>query len=90
MDDGVIISVTTEASVSCKRPVSQIVEKRTMAETYLSDQQVARRYGVHRSTIWRWVKTDTDFPRPIVLSLGCTRWKLGEVEAWEARRASQA
>ena len=61
-----------------------------MADTFLSDQQVARRYGVHRSTIWRWVKTDPDFPGPIVLSLGCSRWKLSEVEAWEARRASSS
>lgn len=59
-----------------------------MADTFLSDSQVARRYGVHRSTIWRWVKTDPQFPDPIVFSSGCTRWKLSQVEAWEALRAS--
>lgn len=61
-----------------------------MADTFLSDIQLGNRYGVHRSTIWRWVKTDSDFPYPIVLSLGCTRWKLSDVEAWEARRASNS
>jgi prophage regulatory protein len=59
-----------------------------MSETYLSDQQVARRYGVHRSTIWRWVKTDPHFPDPIVFSSGCTRWKLSQIEVWETRRVS--
>lgn len=59
-----------------------------MPETYLSDNQVASRYGVHRTTIWRWTSSDARFPPPVNLSLGCTRWKLSEVEAWEARRAS--
>lgn len=59
-----------------------------MQETFFADTQLAARYGVHRSTIWRWVKSDPDFPDPIVFSLGCTRWKLSELEAWEARRAS--
>ena len=59
-----------------------------MADTFLSDTKLADRYGVHRSTIWRWVKSDHYFPDPIVFSLGCTRWKLSEIEAWEARRAS--
>ena len=26
-----------------------------MAETYLSDIQIAARYGVHRTTPWRWL-----------------------------------
>lgn len=59
-----------------------------MSETYVSDQQIAHRYSVHRSTVWRWVKSDPRFPDPIVFSPGCTRWKLSQVEAWEALRAS--
>ena len=46
-----------------------------MAETYLSDTQVAARYGVHRTTPWRWAKTELSFPKPFVLSPGCTRSK---------------
>jgi prophage regulatory protein len=57
-----------------------------MDRTYLSDLEVARRYGVHRSTPWRWVKTDPAFPKPIVLSPGCTRWKLADLVAWEESR----
>ena len=32
-----------------------------MAEIYLSDVQLAARYGVHRSTPWRWAKIDPQF-----------------------------
>ena len=51
-------------------------------ETYLSDKQVAARYGVHRATPWRWSKSDPSFPKPIQLG-GVTRWRLSEIEAWE-------
>ncbi len=58
-----------------------------MPETYLSDLQLAVRYSVHRTTTWRWAKSDPAFPKPIALSPGCTRWKLSEIEAWEVRKA---
>lgn len=55
-----------------------------MPETYLPDTAVAKRYSVSRNTVWRWHRERPDFPRVIYLSLGCTRWKLSEIEAWEA------
>ena len=61
-----------------------------MAETFLSDTQLAARYGVHRSTPWRWAKADPAFPKPVTLTPGCTRWKLSDIEAWEASRATAA
>jgi prophage regulatory protein len=54
--------------------------------TYISDKQLAERFGIHRITVWRWVKSDPNFPKPISLSPGCTRWKLAEIETWEAAR----
>lgn len=57
------------------------------AELYVTDLQVALRYGVNRATPWRWAKTHPDFPKPICLSPGCTRWKLSEIEEWEKKRA---
>ncbi|WP_363301091.1 AlpA family phage regulatory protein [uncultured Roseovarius sp.] len=57
------------------------------ATLYLSDEQLAARYNVSRGTVWRWHRTDPTFPRPVKLSPGCTRWKLAEVEAWEAAQA---
>lgn len=56
-----------------------------MADTYLSDLQLAARYNVHRATPWRWAQ-EGKFPKPISLTQGCTRWKLSEIEAWEASR----
>jgi len=55
-----------------------------MAETYLSDRQLGARHGVHRTTPWTWAKTKPGFPQPVKLSERCTRWRLSEIEAWEA------
>lgn len=57
----------------------------TNKTTYLTDKQMAARYGVSRCTVWRWVKKN-EFPAPIRLSEGCTRWRDGDVDAWEQRR----
>lgn len=59
-----------------------------MAETFLTDLDLAARYGVHRSTPWRWTKTDPSFPRPVVLSPGCTRWRLSDIDAWERAKCA--
>lgn len=60
-----------------------------MQEDFLSDIQMDKRYGVHRSTIWRWVSVDLHFPKPVTISPGCTRWKASEIEAWETAKASK-
>ena len=52
---------------------------------FLSDVQVAARYAVSRTTIWRWSK-ETDFPDPVRLGPGTTRWRLSELEDWERKR----
>jgi predicted DNA-binding transcriptional regulator AlpA len=57
--------------------------------TYLTDKQVADRFGVARSTPWRWAERGT-FPKPVKLSPGCTRWRLLDVEAWEAAKEAAA
>ncbi|WP_226553582.1 helix-turn-helix transcriptional regulator [Celeribacter naphthalenivorans] len=61
-----------------------------MSAIFLSDVQVAERYGVHRVTIWRWSKTDPTFPKPIMLSPGCSRFRLSDIENWEASKAEGA
>lgn len=57
-----------------------------MPEIYLSDRQLGTRYSVHFLTPRRWVKEDPTFPKPVKLSPGCSRWKLSEIEAWEAKK----
>lgn len=59
-----------------------------MQETYLSDVQFSARYGNHKSWPWRRAKLDRDFPKPIRLSPGCTRWRLSDIEAWEHRKSA--
>jgi predicted DNA-binding transcriptional regulator AlpA len=44
--------------------------------------------GVSPSTIHRWVRNRTDFPRPFRLSRGCTRWSEAEIEAWRSDRVA--
>lgn len=51
---------------------------------YVSDIQLAAKYGVSRSTVWRW-QASGRLPRPVQLSPGCTRWVLDEIEAHDAQ-----
>ncbi|MHC9236614.1 helix-turn-helix transcriptional regulator [Pseudooceanicola sp. 502str34] len=57
---------------------------------FLTDKQVGERYGVSRVTIWRWKKTDPTFPNPVNLSPGCVRFRISDLEAWEASKANVA
>ncbi|MDS1310507.1 helix-turn-helix transcriptional regulator [Marinobacter xiaoshiensis] len=52
-------------------------------EKYLSDRELASRYEVSRVTPWRWAKKGA-FPSPVKLGPNCTRWKLSDIQAWEA------
>lgn len=53
--------------------------------TYLTDRQTADRYAVHRNTVHRWAR-ERDFPKPVKLGENCTRFRLTDLEAWEARQ----
>jgi prophage regulatory protein len=57
---------------------------------YVSAAQLAVRYAVHVGTIWRWAQTNQDFPRPLNLSYGCTRWRLDEIEQYDAERVASS
>ena len=52
---------------------------------YLSAAQLAERYGVNRSTIWRWVQRDV-LPQPVRISEHCTRWNLEKIEELDRER----
>lgn len=41
------------------------------------------------STIWRWVKTNPSFPKPIKLSPSVTAWDEAELLAWVQARKSE-
>lgn len=48
--------------------------------------QVAEKLTVSRATIWRYTRSDPQFPKPIKLSPGCARWRADEVDDWLATR----
>ena len=52
---------------------------------YLTVDQVAARFNTSVSSIWRW-KREGYFTKAVKLGPGGTRWRLSDVEAWEATR----
>lgn len=69
---------------------SCISKEAHVPETYITDRQLATRYNVHHLTPRRWVRDNPEFPRPIKLTPGCSRWKLSEIEAWETGKCQTA
>ena len=55
-----------------------------MAGIYLGVARVAERYGVSADTVWRWSRNG-DMPKPFKLSAGCTRWRMSDLLAHEAK-----
>jgi len=55
-----------------------------VASRFLSIDDITKRYGVGRSTVWRWVKTVDRFPAPVKLTPGTSRWLESELLAFEA------
>jgi len=53
--------------------------------TYVDVKFLRDRYMTSAPTIWRWVREDK-MPKPIKIGPNCTRWKLEEIEQWEASR----
>lgn len=52
---------------------------------YYRIYEVAKRYGVSRATIYRWIADDrVNFPAPIKLGPNTSAWKASDLEAFEA------
>jgi len=77
---GSAIAPRKNEPVSIKEPVVEI-----STSIYLSADQLAKRFAISKNSVWRWVKTRADFPRPIALGPACTRFKLSDIEAFEAK-----
>lgn len=61
-----------------------------MNPEYVSDKEAAIRFAVTRNTIRKWVRVNPEFPRPIKLSEGCTRWRVADLDAFAASRMEGA
>jgi prophage regulatory protein len=59
-----------------------------MGEQLLTLTEVVERYGVTRQTIWRW-RREGIFPEPLALSSKVHRWRVRDLEAWEAGQNQQ-
>lgn len=51
---------------------------------YLSIKQVQERYSIGRTTVYRWMR-ENELPYPIEFTKICIRWKLKDLEKWEAK-----
>lgn len=60
------------------------------APTFLTVRQVADRLAVSIPTVWRWARERSDFPKPQRLGPAATRWRLADLEAWEAKQGACA
>jgi predicted DNA-binding transcriptional regulator AlpA len=57
-------------------------------QRYVSDVQLAKRYDVSRSTVWRWASRGI-LPEPVRISPGVTRWRFDEIERRDAERDAE-
>ena len=52
---------------------------------FASVDELAARYGVNRSSLYKWVKAG-EYPRPIKLGPRFTRWRREDVQRYESTR----
>ena len=63
---------------------------KTQPSKYLTRKEVLTRYGIGNTTLYRWIQDDSvRFPVPVQLGPRCVRWKLSELERWEAEREQE-
>nr|WP_082727603.1 AlpA family phage regulatory protein [Burkholderia mayonis] len=53
----------------------------------LRPKQAAKYIGVSQTSLWRYARTRSDFPKPIRLTEGVTVFFEAELDAWMAQRA---
>ncbi|WP_218921201.1 AlpA family transcriptional regulator [Burkholderia sp. ABCPW 11] len=51
--------------------------------------EAAKYLGISARTLWRWVKSDADFPKPFKLNQAVTLFYTAELDAYLARHAQR-
>lgn len=87
--DGPLEAAAKPKSSPKKSTTKARQDKPESGSKYLSDLDLAERYRVSRVTPWRWARKGA-FPAPVKLGENCTRWKLSDVEAWEAAKEKES
>ena len=54
----------------------------------LKPTEVAARLGVTRGTVYKILRADPTFPRPIHITPKSPRWRPADVDAWVERKAA--
>lgn len=52
-------------------------------KAYFSVKEVAERFSVKPATIWNWLKNVSNFPKPVCISPGTTRWRAADIIQFE-------
>lgn len=52
-------------------------------KAYFSVKEVAERFSVKPATIWNWLKNIPNFPKPVCISPGTTRWRAADIIQFE-------
>ena len=55
-----------------------------LAPVFLSASDLAKRYSVHKITVWKW-RAKKRIPDPVRLPSGMVRWRLSDIEAADAQ-----
>ena len=56
--------------------------------THITVKHLSNRWSVSIATIWRWSRLNK-IPAPYKLGENCTRWKLSEIEQYEATQEAK-
>ncbi len=73
----------TTLSPLAKRALGTPKPMAVEAERYLTVRDVAQRFAISVQTVWRWAKERPEFPTPVELSPGTTRWRMSDLIAFE-------
>ncbi len=63
-----------------KREIKPVVS----GQVYLTSAQLARMLCVSRTSLWRRIKDDKAFPKPVRFGKAMRRWSLPEIETYLA------
>lgn len=76
----------SQPPIKRKRVARTKVRTNLSDECFLSVKEVANRYSLSVPTIWRYLATNPSFPKPHRLEGGPTRWRLGDLRAYEGSK----
>ncbi|MDA7551577.1 hypothetical protein N8760_07165 [Rhodobacteraceae bacterium] len=56
---------------------------------WLTDRELASRYGVSRTWIWNQARREPKFPKPVKFSNGTTRFSVEKADQYDAEKLTK-